>query len=298
MDPPPEYLGYDTDQTMHRRVPPTNSTNLYDDTSIPPQQPGQPQQFFPGQQFIQDPAMANMAMAYGQSFAASGKDMVEKKLDHYLSVSKLKYYFAVDTPYVMKKLGLIMFPYAHTDWSLKFDKSEPVAPRYEINAPDLYIPSMAFVTYILLWGYIQGTQNKFNPEQLGMQASSVLGWLLVELFLIVIGTYIIGINAGVKYLDLLSILGYKYVGMIAIGLGLLFFSSFGYFAVLCYSGFSIAFYVVRSLKLLITPDTGASAHGNKRRMYILLAIAGLQPLFMYFLTRSLNIAEEVAVKAS
>ena len=26
------------------------------------------------------------------------------------------------------------------DWAIKYDQDQPVAPRYEINAPDLYIP--------------------------------------------------------------------------------------------------------------------------------------------------------------
>ena len=36
------------------------------------------------------------------------------QLEKYVSTSKLKYYFAVDTAYVGKKLGLLVFPYAHT----------------------------------------------------------------------------------------------------------------------------------------------------------------------------------------
>jgi len=26
------------------------------------------------------------------------------------------------------------------DWSIKFDQDSPVAPRFDVNAPDLYIP--------------------------------------------------------------------------------------------------------------------------------------------------------------
>lgn len=35
------------------------------------------------------------------------------QIDRFVSVSKLKYYFAVDTSYVVKKLGLLIFPYTH-----------------------------------------------------------------------------------------------------------------------------------------------------------------------------------------
>ena len=36
------------------------------------------------------------------------------QVEKYVSTSKLKYYFAVDTTYVGKKLGLLLFPFAHT----------------------------------------------------------------------------------------------------------------------------------------------------------------------------------------
>ena len=35
------------------------------------------------------------------------------QIDRFVSVSKLKYYFAVDTTYVVKKLGLLVFPFTH-----------------------------------------------------------------------------------------------------------------------------------------------------------------------------------------
>lgn len=33
-------------------------------------------------------------------------------------------------------------------------------PREDINAPDLYIPAMAFVSYILLVGFVHGTTQQ------------------------------------------------------------------------------------------------------------------------------------------
>lgn len=35
------------------------------------------------------------------------------QLDRFIPITKLKYYFAVDTVYVGKKLGLLVFPYMH-----------------------------------------------------------------------------------------------------------------------------------------------------------------------------------------
>jgi hypothetical protein len=39
-------------------------------------------------------------------------------------------------------------------------------PSEDLNAPDLYIPLMAFVTYILVMGFIMGITDTFTPEVL------------------------------------------------------------------------------------------------------------------------------------
>jgi hypothetical protein len=67
----------------------------------------------PGQ-FLNEPVVANVAMRYGQALVGSGKQLVDRELEKYVSVSRLKYYFAVDTKYVTKKLGLLFFPFTHS----------------------------------------------------------------------------------------------------------------------------------------------------------------------------------------
>ncbi|KAG7246113.1 hypothetical protein CRUP_033695, partial [Coryphaenoides rupestris] len=74
--------------------------------------PGPQAGVYPGQSILSDP-MSNLAMAYGSSLASQGKEIVDKNLDRFIPISKLKYYFAVDTMYVGKKLGLLVFPYMH-----------------------------------------------------------------------------------------------------------------------------------------------------------------------------------------
>ena len=34
-------------------------------------------------------------------------------------------------------------------------------PRQDINAPDLYIPTMAFVTYVLMCGIVKGLSRQY-----------------------------------------------------------------------------------------------------------------------------------------
>lgn len=245
----------------------------------------------PGPQIFQDPMVANMAMQYGQSIASQGREYVDKKLEKYISTSQIKYYFAVDTHYVMKKLQLLLFPYTHTDWSVRFEQDTPVQPRHEVNAPDLYIPLMAVVTYILVAGLCLGLQKRFSPDVLGMQASSALVWLVLEIFLILATLYVTAIQTHIKTLDLLAFSSYKYVGMIVSLLSGLVMDSIGYYCVLAYCSLSLVVFMFRTLRWQVQGSGGtmeeAYSVGNKRRLYLLLFMSGLQPVMMWWLTRHL-----------
>ena len=59
-------------------------------------------------------------------------------------------------------IGLLLFPFAQKDWAIKYNQDEPVQPKYDVNAPDLYIPCMGYITYILMVGYILGLKNAFR----------------------------------------------------------------------------------------------------------------------------------------
>ncbi|XP_059161058.1 protein YIF1B-B-like [Physella acuta] len=240
---------------------------------------------FPGQQLLNDP-VANMAMQYGQSLAGQGKDLVQKNLENYVTSSKLKYYFAVDTAYVGKKLGLLFFPYTHSDWSIHYNQDEPVAPRYEINAPDLYIPVMAFVTYILVAGMVLGTQGRFTPEQLGAQASSALVWLIIEMVGFTLSLYILNLNTDLKYLDIIAYCGYKFVGMNCSLLAGVASNTTVYYFVLLWFCISLVFFLMRTLRVQVMPhqtDDGFTK-GAKRSLYLILSVSLAQPLLMWWLT--------------
>nr|XP_039260338.1 protein YIF1B-B-like [Styela clava] len=261
---------------------------------MPPQQAPygmNPQQQFPGANILADP-MANMAMQYGQNLAGQGKELLEKNVDRYISVSKLKYYFAVDTTYVAKKLALLSFPFTHQEWGVQYQQDTPVAPRFDINAPDLYIPVMAYITYILFSGISLGILDKFSPEELGIQASSAFVWLAIEIALIMFSLYLVNVRTDLGTWDVVSFCGYKYFGMIVIMAAGLVFRSAGYWAALGYMSLSIAYFLVKTLRLKILPHTASTddftqGHGGKRRLYLTLAISFVQPVFMYFLTRHL-----------
>lgn len=69
---------------------------------------------FAQSRLLNDPLVTNVAMQYGQAIVASGRQIMDKELEKYVAVSRLKYYFAVDTAYVSKKLSIILFPYLHS----------------------------------------------------------------------------------------------------------------------------------------------------------------------------------------
>nr|XP_046244806.1 protein YIF1B isoform X2 [Scatophagus argus] len=252
------------------------------------QQAGPQAEGFPGQSILSDP-MSNLAMAYGSSLASQGREMVDKNLDRFIPISKLKYYFAVDTVYVGKKLSLLVFPYMHENWEVSYQQDTPVAPRFDVNAPDLYIPAMGFITYILVAGLALGTQNRFSPELLGVQASSALVWLIMEVLAVLLSLYLVTVNTDLTTIDLLAFSGYKYVGMIIGVVAGLLFGRPAYYLSLLWCCVAIFVFMIRTLRLKLLSEAAAEGRlvrgtRNQLRMYLTMSIAAAQPIFMYWLT--------------
>ncbi|XP_064359098.1 protein YIF1B isoform X1 [Dromaius novaehollandiae] len=272
---------------------------LFDDTSAaggggaPPGRgygvpPPAASRYLPPASFLGEP-VSSLAVAYGTSLASQGRDIVDRNIDRLVPVGRLKYYFAVDTVYVGRKLGLLVFPFMHQDWQVRYQQDAPVAPRFDVNAPDLYIPVMAFITYVLVAGLALGTQNRFSPDSLGLQASSALAWLIVEVLAILLSLYLVTVNTDLTTIDLIAFSGYKYVGMIVGLVSGLLFGKTGYYVVLGWCCISIFVFMIKTLRLKILSE--AAAEGvlvrgakNQLRMYLTMAIAAVQPLFMYWLT--------------
>ena len=82
----------------------------------------------------------------------------------WFSLDSLKDYFDVTNTYVLRKLKLILLPFLSTqeDWSATSEPqygentSQGFTPRTNVQAPDLYIPLMAFVTFIIVSCFGQG----------------------------------------------------------------------------------------------------------------------------------------------
>lgn len=78
----------------------------------------------------------------------------------------------------------------------------------------MYIPVMAFVTYILLSTLLAGLRGAFRPELLGLTATNAFAVVVIELLLLKLGTYLLNISNESQWLDLVAYSGYKFVGVI------------------------------------------------------------------------------------
>ncbi|CAJ0582581.1 unnamed protein product, partial [Mesorhabditis spiculigera] len=235
------------------------------------------------QQFMSDP-LFGAATQIGSKFAEDQKE----KLTKYLTGFQLKYYFAVDNSYVAKKLGILLFPFFHRDWSVKYSAStDPVPARDDVNAPDLYIPLMAFLTYVLVSGFVLGTQDRFSPEMLGILTSNAFIWIIIENFVITISKYVLNISQSLSVWHSLAYSTYKFVGMI---ICLLLFMTGGktlYYSALAYTALALVFFLLRTIKNFVLDNHhayNAADDGRKRKLMLILFIAVSQPLIMWWLT--------------
>ncbi|XP_049851306.1 uncharacterized protein LOC126325854 [Schistocerca gregaria] len=132
-------------------------------------------------------------------------------------LGSLRYYFSVNNSFVLKKLCLLLFPFLHKNWSRTIvqpvDRDIYLPPSLDINAPDLYIPSMAFITYVLLVTLFMGlSESGLKPDVLGVTATSGLFMLMIEVLLVKTTFYLISCPI-VPILDILSYCGYKFVNI-------------------------------------------------------------------------------------
>ena len=244
------------------------------------------------------------------------------QFNRYVNVSAMKHYFNVSNKYVVNKLFIVLFPWRHRPWSRQ---QQPMAtsgqsgpmflpPREDINSPDMYIPVMAFVTYILLSTLLAGLQGAFRPELLGLTATNAFAVVIIELLLLKLGTYLLNISNESQWLDLVAYSGYKFVGIIVtIALAALTTGGKGTggyigWSVFAYTYMANAFFLVssqhsivpnqdrqqkqlRSLKYVILPDTASGAHNpiarshkSRRTQFLFIYSYVIQLAFMWWLS--------------
>ncbi|KAJ7273470.1 YIF1-domain-containing protein [Mycena haematopus] len=264
-------------QGYHQQPP--QQPHAHSQPGIPPMMPPQ----F-GAWGVND-ATAQFGMQLGSSAVAAGQDYVQRTWGGVFSNTAVKPHFNVSNSYVMRKLRIVLFPWIHKQWGRKSHRTdagltEYHPPREDVNSPDLYIPLMSMVTYILLCALHSGVQQRFSPQVLATRL------LLPQ------------VSGPSQSIDVIAYGGYKFVAsrdplhprwipQLGSTLG---FMTFIYF------GFANAFFLMRSLRSLVLPDAASRAASGdpyattsgsqrRRRIAFLLVEAASQLLWMAFLVR-------------
>jgi hypothetical protein len=233
------------------------------------------------------PEMLNFGLTAGQ-------DMLNKQRDRLMPGmstlwTSLKIYFAVNNEYVARKLFTIIHPLKKrkeewrrkgADETMRTDENDVTdrkwaLPRYDVNAPDLYIPLMSFITYVLLFGLCKGLgSSNFSPEIL-IQA--------IWRSLIVQALEVCGIKVGLTlmqvplpWLDIFAYTGYKYVGLCLNSLARVIVGG-GYLSTLAslYTSCMLAYFVMKTLSAVVDKDA-VSAQAPVKRHVMIFSFAASQ----------------------
>lgn len=242
-------------------------------------------------------ATAQMGLHVGRNAVMAGQEYVERNVGRFISVIMLRHYFNVSNYYVIRKIWVILFPWRHKCWS-RLPKHSDVneiivegyrSPREDINSPDMYIPVMAFVTYVLLSSLLEGFRGNFHPELLGTTALMALIVVIFEILAIKFGCYILGIYNQTQFLDIVAYSGYKFIGIIVTMLSGIFHNLVLTYCVFFYTFTATAFFLLRSLKYVVLPESNISLNitmslsQRRKRIYFLFGISMIQILFMFIL---------------
>ncbi|KAK1356708.1 Integral membrane HRF1 family protein [Heracleum sosnowskyi] len=226
--------------------------------------------------------------AYGEKILGSSSEYVQSNISRYFSDPQ--YYFQVNDHYVWNKLKVVLFPFLHRGHWTRI--TEPVGgrlsykpPIYDINAPDLYIPLMAFGTYIILAGFSLGLNGKFSPEALNwLFAKGLVGWFL-QVSLLKMSLFSLG-SGEAPLLDIVAYAGYTFTGICLAVLGKLFWS-YSYYFLMPWTCLCMGTFLVKTMKRVLFAEV--RTYDSSRHHYLLLFIALAQfPLFIWLGNVSLN----------
>ena len=236
--------------------------------------------------------MMNMAESMGKQFLETGWAKAVPGLER--SMVGLRPYFAVDNKYVKRKMLRVLFPFAfRNSWARQEvgadadGKISYALPQHDDNAPDLYIPTMSLLTYVLLCALCYGTAGKFDPDVLPDVTTKCLGFQVLEVIAIRIVFYLM--EAQVPILDLFCYTGYKYLGLVinmfsGITVGhLLGYGHRAYYFTYLWTATAVSYFILKVMANCIPRIT--SAVGPKRQ-FMVLGFAASQFATCWFVSQT------------
>ncbi|XP_010538286.1 PREDICTED: protein YIF1B-like [Tarenaya hassleriana] len=226
--------------------------------------------------------------AYGERILGSSSEYVQSNISRYFSDPQ--YYFQVNDQYVRNKLKVVLFPFLHRGHWTRI--SEPVGgrlsykpPIYDINAPDLYIPFMAFGTYVVLAGLSLGLNGKFTPEALNwLFVKGLVGWFL-QFMMLKVMLWSLG-SGEAPFLDIVAYAGYTFTGLCLAVVGKIIWG-YSYYALIPWTCLCSGVFLVKTMKRVLFAEV--RTYDSSRHHYLLLFLALAQfPLLIWLGNISVN----------
>ena len=157
--------------------------------------------------------------------------------------------------------------------------SKWAVPSLDENGPDLYIPLMSFVTYVLLYGLCRASAiTNFTPEIIIQAIYRGLILQLIESCVIKFGVNMMSVT--LPFLDVFSYTGYKYVGL-CINLVSRVLGSTANFFVSLYTASMLGYFIMKTMAGVV-PESAAIT--GPPRPLLLVAFAAMQFLIIFVLS--------------
>mmetsp|Transcript_144284 Transcript_144284/g.268911 ORF Transcript_144284/g.268911 Transcript_144284/m.268911 type:complete len:349 (-) Transcript_144284:119-1165(-) len=211
-------------------------------------------------------------------------------------------YFNVNHGYVLRKMLWLIVPMptpkkksgdgelgGEKDWSVRVFEGLEV----EIEEPDMYIPVMSFVTYVLLCGLVRGLQEQFNPDFLSSTMTFSMVVLILEVTVAKAALFMAGaVNAPI--FDLAALFGYKYLHLsaqiifgILLGRGVKPVGILYHLLALCLmAGCGVALWQALRKIARMQPASNQEAMAVNLHQMLIKALPVMQVIFYWFLLPS------------
>lgn len=160
-------------------------------------------------------------------------------------------------------------------------------PIADENAPDLYIPFMSLITYVLLCAICYGNAGQFDPEVIPDVTTKCVLAQILEVVAIRVGFYMM--QTSVPFLDLWAYTGYKYLGLCInisvalVGRLLTLGGTTTYYVCFLWTASAAAYLMLKIMSHTVPMQV--AAQGPKREVMV-LAFAACQPVFMWFVSQT------------
>ncbi|XP_021899389.1 protein YIF1B-like [Carica papaya] len=224
--------------------------------------------------------------AYGEKLFGSSSNYVHGNISRYLS--NPQYYFEVDNDYVINKLKLILFPFLYRGHWMRATETHGgeliyKPPVYDINAPDLYIPLMAFGTYLVLAGFFLGITGIFSPGAMGVQLTNGLLCWLFQVLLLEAVLHSLG-DGDIPLLDVVAYSGYTFVAVSVVLLGRIL-GIYCFYFLIFWECLCMGTLLVKIMKRVLIAEVRRSEKHcySSKRNYLLLLVAIAQPPLLFWL---------------